>query len=130
MNGKYENNPVGIREGEGKQTGLKAEENIKINYTIKNVYINLEIAQMNGNAYLRTNDYEQYVKQQYIDYPSDNYVDYRTESKVRKVWAVTISYDILDNESTLEEYYTYFVDATTGEIIGGEIPSYTSQFDK
>lgn len=130
LNNKYENNPVEINKEKAKQIALKAEENTKINYTIKNVYINLEIAQMNGNAHLRTNDYEQYVKQQCIDYPSDNYVDYRTESKVRKVWAVTILYDILDNKNTLEEYYTYFVDTTTGEIIGGEIPLYTSQFDK
>ena len=48
----------------------------------------------------------------------DNAVFYKVEDRVRKVWEVTITYD--HYEFDYPERYVYFVDATTGEIIGGD----------
>ena len=46
-------------------------------------------------------------------------VFYRTEERVRKVWRVIIEYDVSETKSPLDAY-TYYVDATTGEIIEEE----------
>ena len=44
---------------------------------------------------------------------------YKVENRVRKVWEVTIYYDYYKYD--YPERYVYYVDATTGEIIGGSI---------
>ena len=54
---------------------------------------------MNENVYLRENF-------------KDDSVKYKTEERVRKVWCVVVYY-------TNDSAYTYYVDSTTGEIIGG-----------
>lgn len=122
----YENNPIKITDEQAKQIVLTAEKEIKVEYEIKNIYTNIDIACMNGNAYLRLTDYEQYCNQLSQDYPSKDFVEYRTAKRVRKVWKVTLDYNIpsyIDkfntNYSPIPEHYTYYVDATTGEIIGG-----------
>ena len=79
---------------------------------------------MNGFAYLRTNDYEQLHEQtSSSDYPYENWVFYRTESRVRRIWLVTIVYDIPDrfakDFNPNDERISYFIDVTTGEVIGG-----------
>ena len=48
----------------------------------------------------------------------ENAVFYKVEDRVRKVWEVTIYYD--HYEFDYPERYVYFVDTTTGEIIGGD----------
>src|SRR5699024_1704978 len=83
---KYENNSLEITEEQAKQIALEAEQKIDTGYKIKSVKTKLDIDRMNGDAYLRTTDYEQYCKQSTIEYPSKNYVEYRTEKSVRKVW--------------------------------------------
>ena len=58
--------------------------------------------------------------------PEENVVEYRTDRRIRKVWAVTVNYDIQEkdihskNFVSCDEHYTYFIDATTGEIVGGD----------
>lgn len=128
-NSKYENNPVEITEEQAKQIVLETESKIDTVYEIKNININLDIDKMNGDSYLRTTDYEQYRKQQQGEYLGKD-VTYRTDNTVRKVWMVTIVYDIPetvdrfdDSFNPFDEYYTYYVDATTGEVIGGS-PNY------
>ena len=48
--------------------------------------------------------------------------------KVRKAWVVVISYEDNYGENISKRYtkgkYSYFVDATTGEIIGGHLLDY------
>ena len=44
-------------------------------------------------------------------------VFYKTEERVRKVWCVVITYN--PEESGYLPAFTYYVDSTTGEIIGG-----------
>lgn len=123
---KYENNSLQITEEQAKKIVLGIEEKIDTVYSIKNINTMLGIAKMNGDAYLRMTDYEQYRKQKYNSYPSEKIEEYRTESRVRKVWMVFIEYDILDSvDYDTESYnpfdnrYTYYIDGTTGEVIGG-----------
>lgn len=120
---KCEENPIETTKEEAKQTALAEEQKVSTKYKVKNTYVDLSIEKMNGSAYLRTTDYDQYIKQSYETYPAENYIEYRTENRIRTVWAVTIEYDIPEGENSeeyFEEYYTYFVDATTNEVIGGE----------
>lgn len=124
---KYENNSIEITEEQAKEIALEAETKINTGYEIKNININLGIKKMNGDAYKRINDYEQYYKENHTkNYPSNKIVSYRTDTIVRKVWKVTIEYEVpqysINTENTynpLDRYYTYYVDTTTGEIIGG-----------
>lgn len=128
QNLKYEDNPIEITDEQAKQIVLNAEEKIEVGYKIKDIDINIGIACMNGNAYLRLTDYEQYCKQLSQSYPSKNVVEYRIDKHVRKVWKVSLQYSIPEdtdkfdtNYNPIPEHYTYYVDATTGEIIGGSI---------
>lgn len=121
---KTEDNPIVITEEEAKQIALDAEKKINTGYEIKNIYANLDIALMNGRAYERMTNYEQYCKQYYGDYLKDfsasEIVTYRTDSIVRNVWMVTIENDgVTDTGKYVDKYFTYYVDRTTGEIIGG-----------
>lgn len=80
---------------------------------------------MNGFAHLRTNDYEQLHKQTESNYAYNKNVFYRTESRVRRIWLVTIVYNIPDrfakDFNINDERVSYFVDVTTGEVIGRSI---------
>ena len=121
---KFENNPIEITEEEAKEIVLKEEQKNNVMYEIKNIETNLKIEAMNGYAYLRTNDYEQLHKQtSSTDYPYENWVYYRTESRIRRIWLVTIVYDIPNkfdgNYNPNDERVSYFIDVTTGEVIGG-----------
>lgn len=121
---KFENNPIEITEEEAKEIALKEEQKNNVMYEIKNIETNLKIEAMNGYAYLRTNDYEQLHKQtSSTDYPYENWVYYRTESRIRRIWLVTIVYDIPNkfdkNYNPNDERVSYFIDVTTGEVIGG-----------
>lgn len=125
-NTKYDNNPVNITKEEAIETAINNEEKIDVGYEITSTSASLDIVKMNGDAYLRSMDYTQYKKQQSQNYPIENYVEYRTEALVRKAWKVTIEYDIgeeknriLDETGITYRVYTYYIDATTGEIIGG-----------
>ena len=75
---------------------------------------------MNENVYLRENFKEAYEngtlnmeKTGKNTYKlKDDAVMYKTEERVRKVWCVVVSYGDVPS-------YTYYIDSTTGEIIGG-----------
>ena len=121
---KFENNPIEIKEDNAKEIALKEEQKNDIKYEIKNIETKLKIEAMNGYAYLRTNNYEQLHEQtSSSNYPYENWVFYRTESRIRRIWLVTIVYDIPNkydgNYNPNDERVSYFVDVTTGEIIGG-----------
>ena len=49
---------------------------------------------------------------------TDDVTIYEAEDIVRKVWAVEIEYK--ENEYAFTEKDMYFVDTTTGEVIGGD----------
>ena len=121
---RFENNTIEITEANAKEIALKEEQKNDTKYEIKNIETKLKIEAMNGYAYLRTNDYEQLHKQtSSSDYPYENWIFYRTESRIRRVWLVTIVYDIPnkfdENYNPNDERVSYFIDVTTGEVIGG-----------
>ena len=126
-NTEYENNPVEITEEQAKEKALKEEQKTNIKYKVKNVEAKLSISVMNGNAYARTIDYKQYCEERNTpNYPLEKQIGYRTDRRIRKSWKVRIEYDIPVSEIFTETFnhqnlgYIYYVDATTGEIIGGE----------
>lgn len=123
---KFEDNPIEITKEQAKEIALKEEQKISTKYAIENIDIQLDIASMNGLAYLRINDYDQLYEQTSADYSSEKWVTYRTENRVRKVWVVTIIYNIPNTVNKYdksyninEEQFSYYIDVTTGEIIGG-----------
>lgn len=126
-NFEFENNPVEVSKEKAKEIVLISEQKMSTNYKIKNVVINLSIDKMNGDAFKRLTDYEQYYKEGHDkNFSTAEVVSYRTQSLVRKVWKVTLEYDIpqftvnfKSETNPFDRYYTYYVDATTGEIIGG-----------
>lgn len=115
----FENNSIVVTEQEAKSISLSAEQKVKTNKNIKSIYTNLDIVQVNGDAYLRINDYNQYKEQSYSNYEKQNYIVYKTENITRKAWSVTVEYDVDENTDTFDKYYTYYIDSETGEIIGG-----------
>ena len=123
----YENNPVEINEEQAKETALKEEKKTNLKYEVKDTSAELSIVSMNGEAYARTYNYKQFCEQRNtIDYPDNKYIEYRTDRHIRKAWKITIEYSISKSEMSDKSFniqdlgYTYYVDATTGEIIGGE----------
>ena len=88
---------------------------------------------MNGDAYARKVDYDQYYQERHSkNYSINDTIIYRTDSYIRKVWMVTIEYDTLnkDNTNVYDEYYTYYIDVTTGEIIGGNPIYYMTRLQR
>lgn len=131
---EFENNQVEIKQDEARNIAIQEEQKITTEYNVKDIYCNLDIEKMNGVSYLRTSNYNQYKQQAYENYPQENYIEYRTNNVIRKIWAVTIVYDIpetvnryADSFSINDEYFTYYIDATTGEIIGGSADYYTNR---
>ena len=121
----YENNEQKISKEDAIKIVTEKDKQIEQNKTIKDTRAEIRIKQMNENVYLRENFKEEYEngtlnmeKTGENTYKlKDDAVMYKTEERVRKVWCVVVIYN-LD-----EPYqgYTYYVDSTTGEIIGGQL---------
>lgn len=116
---KFEDNPVEITEEKAREIALAEDKTIEHGYNIIDVKSILDISMMNGDEYLRKNDYHQYYIQKNTEnYNIDDIVYYRTKNTVRNCWNVTVMYDCSE-EDIVNRQYTYYIDATTGEIIGG-----------
>ena len=97
------------------------------NKKIKNVNAEIRIKKMNEQVFLRekfTEEYENgtfnYEKiDENIWQLKEDAVFYETEERVRKVWVVVIEYEIRERGKL--PLYSYYIDSTTGEIIGGEM---------
>lgn len=121
----YENNEQKISKEEAIKIAKEKDNQIEKNKTIKDTRAEIRIKQMNESVYLRENFKEEYEKGmlnlektgENTYKLKDNAVGYKTEERVRKVWCVVIHYDI--DETKGLSTYTYYVDSTTGEIIGG-----------
>lgn len=114
----YENNEQKISKEDAIKIAIEKEKQIEPNKVIEDTKAEIRIRQMNENVYLRENFDEKAEKIGEDTYKlKDDTVMYKTEGRVRKVWCVAVIYD-LD-----EEYYgyTYYIDSTTGEIIGGQL---------
>ena len=121
---KFENNEILITEEDAKNIALEAEKKIDTGYEIEDVDVKIDIAKMNSRAHFRLNNYEIYKAQTNGEVSIEDLVYYRTEDIVRRCYMVTIIYNI--PKHNLDSIFTYFIDATTGEIIGGNEHYYTS----
>lgn len=117
-NAEFDNNQVDINSEQAKEIALEEEKKINLNYEVENVNSELCIVSTNDNAYLRANNYEQYYKQENANYPTEEIIEYRVDRHIRRAWVVTINYAI--SENLADKCFSYFIDATTGEVIGGD----------
>lgn len=115
----FDNNEIVITEDEATKIVLEEDKKIKTNEIIKTEAKKM-VVKMNANAYDRIYHTEEYYKsRESSDYPQNLY---KIEDKVRNAWVVVITYKSKDKY--WKESYSYFVDCTTGEIIGGSRDDY------
>lgn len=123
-NVKFDNTPVQVSEDDAKKIAIEAESKVNDNYKVKDIFTELAIVETNGNAYFRQNNYDQYYIQMHDNnYPIEKNISYQVDSLVRKAWLVTFEFDLDNNSSNnmiWDQYYTYYIDVETGEIIGGD----------
>lgn len=124
---KYENNEQKISKEEAIKIATEKDKTIEKRYTIQNAEANIWIDKMNTEVVYREKNLEEYEKGN-INFErgengqtivKENAEFYKVENRVRKVWEVTLYYDYVKYESNGPECFTYYVDSTTGEIIGG-----------
>ena len=126
----YENNEQVISKEEAMEIAKNKDKEINPDGQIKTIQAEIKIEQMNESVFLREKYGEEYESGKWnkekvgesVYKIKDDAVFYKTEERVRKVWRVVIEYDKSQTDNSLR-YYAYYVDATTGEIIGGEIGS-------
>ena len=110
--GKFENNEIKISKEEAIKIAESKDKEIEPNREIENISVEERIEKMNAEVYLRQTDKEKYENEPVII--EDGY--YVTDDRVRRIWMVNLEYK---KETGKIDSYTYFVDTTTGEIIGG-----------
>ena len=116
----YQNNPVVITEEEAINIAKNKEQELSP-YDITNITNNLSIEKMNAFIYQLENDkYD-------VTGTMEDETYYKTENITRKVWKVKIEHNVDDKDYIDYNQYIkegmnkyYYVDATTGEIIGGD----------
>ena len=137
-NKEFDNNPIEISKEKAIEIA-KSEDRKNETKEITDINAEIRIEKMNGQAYARLNDTENYYgPMMKTDFPDNERYYYKTDEKVRRVWVVVFNYEDntnnKENENKTEEeklservnkgQYTYFVDCTTGEIIGGDTSDY------
>ena len=124
----YDNNPTEITKEQALQIALEVDKKVE-NKEIVGTKVEEMIVNMNAKAYYRLEDKERfYEEMSTVDYPTEERVYYQMEDKIRNAWVVVITY-VDDWEDVVARYtrgqFSYFVDSTTGEIIGGATMDYT-----
>lgn len=126
-NKQFDNNETIITEDEAIQIAINQDKKIETNKIVETKAKKM-VVQMNANAYERINNKEKYYESiQTVDYPNKERNYYKVEDRIRNAWVVVITYeDNFEDESKryTEGKYSYFVDCTTGEIIGGHTMDY------
>ena len=129
QNTPFDNNETIITEDEAIQIALEEDKKIETNKIIETKAKKM-VVKMNANAYERiTNKEKFYEAMQTVNYPNEERNYYNVEDKVRNAWVVVITYEDTYDGDIMRRYtegqYSYFVDCTTGEIIGGHVMDYT-----
>lgn len=116
----YQNNPVVITEEEAMNIAKSKEQELSP-YEITNVTSSLSIEKMNAFIYQLEND------KYNVTGTMEDETYYKTENITRKVWKVKVEHNVDDKDYIDYNKYIkegmnkyYYVDATTGEIIGGD----------
>ena len=125
----YDNNETIITKDEAIQIALKEDEKIDTNKIVE-TKVEKMVVKMNADAYERINNTEEYYKaMQTPDYATENRNYYNMPERVRNAWVVVLTYEDNYGSDIVRRYtegmYSYFVDCTTGEIIGGDAMDYT-----
>lgn len=126
-NSKYENNEQKISKEDAIKIATEKDKQIETRYNIASTEAEIGIDKMNTDVVYREKNIEDYEKGTINFEPDENGTYkikedaefYKVDNRVRKVWEVTIYYDYYKYD--YPERYVYYVDATTGEIIGGSI---------
>lgn len=116
----YQHNPVVITEEEALNIAKNKEQELSP-HEITNITSSLAIEKMNAFIYqVENNKYN-------VTGTMEDEIYYKTENITRKVWKIKIEHNIDDrNYPDFNQYVKegmdkyYYIDATTGEIIGGE----------
>lgn len=126
----FEENEQIITEEQAINIALGTDKKTETEKEIKSSRAGIRIKQMNPNVYIRENYKEEFESGKWNlkkigdnSYTlKDDAIFFETEERVRKVWVVEIEYNV-ENYSSLSGF-TYYIDATTGEVIGGELGIY------
>lgn len=124
-NESFDNNEYIITKDEAISKAEEYDKNIT-DMKIVETKAEKKIVEMNDKAYSRQQNYEEYyAPMQNENFNQSKYNYYNVEKKLRNAWVVVLKYDdkyftgdVVKRYS--EGAFTYYVDATTGEIIGGE----------
>ena len=122
----YEENEEKITKEQAVKIAIEKDKQIEKEKEIINTKAEIRIRKMNENVYLRENYKDEYENPilglekigDNLYKRKDDAVFYKTDERVRKVWCVVIQYDL--NTEYVSAEFTYYVDCTTGEIIGGQ----------
>lgn len=116
-----DDNEIIITKDEAIQIALNEDAKIETDQCVE-IDAELMIVRMNSQAYERINNKEKYYEDMKGS-PWEERTYYHVEDKVRNAWVVLITYDMYYDDDLMKKYtegkYSYFVDCTTGEIIGG-----------
>ena len=118
--GIYENNPTVITEEEATQIAINKEKELT-NKEIESTTAEIGIRKMNSYIYMLENE----LSVSDIDIKIDGNIDIE-DKKIRKVWIINIKHNEIYTEyNSIIDFQKqankkYYIDATTGEIIGGE----------
>lgn len=124
----FEDNPLVITKEEAIEIAKQKAKSLgKDEDMIKNITAELDIRKMNAYVYSQEqtaiprpneNSATNTIENTTTTSTTDDIAVYDTEDIVRKVWVIEIEYK--ENEYSFVEKDMYFVDCTTGEIIGGD----------
>ncbi len=124
----FDKNEIMITEEQAIQIALEEDKKIETNKVVETKAKKM-IVKMNADAYDRIKDKKKhYEAMQRVDYKVEERNYYNVEDKVRNAWVVVITYEDNFGDDSVKRFtegqYSYFVDATTGEIIGGATMDY------
>lgn len=128
----FDNNDIVITEEEAIQIALEEDKKVTTE-KIVDTKAKLMIVKMNADSYERVNSKDKYyTEKQTADYPIEEREYYQVEERIRNAWVVVITYEDNYGDDIVKRYtegsYSYFVDSTTGEIIGGHPMDYNFYF--
>lgn len=126
-NYKYENNEQVISKEDAIRIATEKDRQIETRHNIVSADAEIGIDKMNTEVIYREKNIEDYEKgtinfvfsENGLVSPKEDAVFYKVDNRVRKVWEVTICYDYYKYDKDFPERFVYYIDATTGEIIGG-----------
>ena len=124
-NEPFENNEYIITKEEAISKAQEYDKNIT-DMIIVETKAEKKIVKMNDKAYSRMQNYKEfYEPMQNENFDNSKYNYYAVDEKLRNAWVVVLKYDDkYFTDDVVKRYtegaFTYYIDATTGEIIGGE----------